>query len=552
MVTIKNTKNFYRVCSLLLLGVIVLISIWSLISLRKNTMLYYDEITDLMPMPYIRNGCGSFQSLSATRLDIHCWPIINGILYQGSLRGYLLLPLILLGKLTPTSVAVFSFALLILCGFIIYKIGKQLGYSDGLSLLISITFISLPIVWTNVLYDLGPVTIQLLVRTALLLSIFKDIKRGRFSSRITVALAVLLIWGKMDGIWFVSSAITGSFIIQILVQRKISFIKSATDYMYVVVVTFTFVISMIVTKFQGADQFNIDIFMKLRGQIPTNFSVGTLPIPYNVDFSRFLFFGQLLSPILIISAILTLVVVRINTQTKLLEKFIYLTAIQTLIIYIFIIITPRATAPWHTVSLMPSGLFPFIYVVSKLRLQFLRIFTHLHIPNKIYKIYSLTGPIVLVLAFISISTFNLALYTDIKNTKPKALSSVSLISRIIEITDESSKDVAIVFTSWGLYNSTIIDSRANLEVQGYIYDGWPWYKDSFTIADTKTQVWLYSEGPLKTYRRFIFVGIDGAPGSTGIEVEKQIQAANLCLVDSQSYVVGSDRRRLTVSRASKC
>lgn len=507
-------------------------------------MLYYDEIYDLMPMAYIRNGCGSFQSLSATRLEINCWPIINGIIYQGPLRAYLLFPLIFLGILNPVTVTIFSFALLSVCGFVFYKITKALGYSNGGSLLALITFTSLPLVWISALYDFGPVTSQMLVRVCMLFSIAKDLKIGRFSSPLTVVLAALLIWGKMDGIWFVSSAILGSLLVHFFVKRKILFIKSVSDVIYPFIVFLGFATSMFVTRYQGANQIEIDLVMKFKAQIPTNLSVGTLPIAYNFDYSKYISLGQIISYFFIFSALFVIIFLRINAKSTLLEKFTYVTAIQTLAIYLFIIVTPRATAPWHTASLLPSALFPCLYLILRL--------WGLSKDVKLLSVSKICTSFLLCLSISLMGVSNYQIYSTISKENPKALLSKDLITKITHFASSASVNTAVVFASWGLYNSAIINLGPEQKKQSFIYDGWSWFKNDFSEKDTKTQVWFYDEGPLKTYREFIFIGINEVPGSAGLDLIKQIEDARLCLIDSQDYEIGADNRLLTVVKASKC
>jgi hypothetical protein len=507
-------------------------------------MLYYDEIYDLMPMAYIRNGCGSFQSLSATRLEINCWPIINGIIYQGPLRAYLLFPLIFLGMLNPVTITIFSFALLSVCGFVVYKITKALGYSNGGSLLALITFISLPIVWISALYDFGPVTSQMLVRVCMLFSIAKDLKIGRFSSPVTVALAALLIWGKMDGIWFVSSAILGSILIHFFVKRKTLFIKSLSDVIYLFIAFLGFATSMFVTRYQGANQIDIDLVKKLKVQIPMNLSVGTLPIAYNFDSFTYISLGQILSYFFLFSALFVIIFLRINAKSTLLEKFTYVTAIQTLAIYLFIIVTPRATAPWHTASLMPSALFPCLYLI--LRLWGLSKDVKLLSLSKICTSFLLC--IILTLTGVS----NYQIYSTISNENPKALLSKDLITKLTHFTSSASENTAVVFASWGLYNTAVINLSPKQKQQSFIYDGWSWFMNGISEKDAKTQDLFYYEGPLKDYRDFIFIGINLVPGSAGLDLIKQIEDAHLCLINSQDYEIGADNRLLTVVKASKC
>ena len=147
---------------------------------------------------------------------------------------------------------------------------------------------------------------------------------------------------------------------------------------------------------------------------------------------------------------------------------------------------------------------------------------------------------------------NYQIYSTISKENPKALLSKDLITKITHFTSSASVNTAVVFASWGLYNSAIINLGPEQKKQSFIYDGWSWFKNDFSEKDTKTQVWFYDEGPLKTYREFIFIGINEVPGSAGLDLIKQIEDARLCLIDSQDYEIGADNRLLTVVKASKC
>ena len=147
---------------------------------------------------------------------------------------------------------------------------------------------------------------------------------------------------------------------------------------------------------------------------------------------------------------------------------------------------------------------------------------------------------------------NYQIYSTISKENPKALLSKDLITKITHFTSSASVNTAVVFESWGLYNSAIINLGPEQKKQSFIYDGWFWFKNDFSEKDTKTQVWFYDEGPLKTYREFIFIGINEVPGSAGLDLITQIEDARLCLINSQAYEIGADNRSLTVVKASKC
>jgi hypothetical protein len=523
----------------------------SLIFLRQKTMFYYDEIFDLVPMTYVKSGCESFQSEMSTRINIYCWPILNGILYQGPLRAYVLLPLILLGKLTPATLTTVSIILLFFCGLCIFKASRMLGHTKWNSALITLVFFSLPAVWTNILFDLGPVSTQLLLRGLLLLSILKNLQKNQLASKTTVLLSCLLLWGKLDGVWFVSSGLISIFIILSFSNGKIMFPKKIVDFLYFLVTFLGLLASILVSKIQGVTIDRIDFIGKIRYQFPNNFSVGTLPIMFDADFSQLRIVGQIVFYVFLISSILAILKIKTPYNLSLVEKFTLFTSLQTLLMLFYLVVTPRATAPWHSVSIFPSALFPFLFLLTT---------THRSgkIIQKSLKLIKFDLQIshfrrIILLIFVgTLLCINTYVMSTIHHSNPRALSSPILMSKLIEISNLASHDEAVVFASWGLYNSTVVNPQLVHDKKRHIYDVWPWYGAEQTESLAKSHIWNYQNGPLRQYSRYVFVGLNHVPGNSGLALESHIRAAELCVTSYDNYQIGDSDSALSVIRAVKC
>jgi len=518
--------------------------------IRLRTTLYHDEIFDVKPIKQLSLGCEFVDPTPNTYLLFDCIPLWSSNGYQGTLRSLLLLPLIEFDQLKPVTVLFFNSILIGFTFFYLNRLAEELKTFLILKIFFLMTIFSLPLFWTLFTFDLGPVTTQVLLRTLILLSAGLDLKKGRLLGLRTTLFCILLIWGKLDGLWFV----IGILLARIIYFKKIPWTKLNIPNL----ITLSLFV-LIGAKFAlNAAQYlpttnRFDLSSKIFNQIPRDLSNGVLGIVIS-DYKPVSSLAS--TPILILTMLsLFSFMFRENIKGSFNFQFYRVVRMNFLITLSILILLPQATAPWHTVSIIPA-----------LQLNLLLWMSVLFGNLQIDKMFLLLKKIVISIGSVMILTTSLMSASQLKalNTEEiNPLYSKNLIHAFDQISPATEDSRAWVFTSWGLYNPFIMDNsfQRNLTITD-VYDFWNPFEIADELERSNYLKWAISKGPLGEYQNFTFVEYKvnrssgnsdfyASLGSNG-ELIHLINEFSLCDLETNEYPINDSEAFLVTIHASRC
>jgi hypothetical protein len=521
-----------------------------MLPIRLQTILYHDEIFDVKPIKQLSLGCSYVDPTLNTPLLFGCIPLWSSNGYQGTLRALLLFPLIEIHQLKPTTVLLLNSILIGLTSYSLLNLTRKIETSRHIRIFLLSAVLLQPLIWSLFVFDLGPVTTQVLLKTLIIVSVWSDLKSGRFFGPATTIFSILLVWGKLDGLWFV----IGLILARSLCLKRKDYKKLFSGYFITLIIFSSFGIkfAMDVRRYIPATN-NQDFFSKVFVQLPRDLSNGVM----SIVISNYKSISGVASVPIMLLSLISLFSFFFNQSSKesLLFLFYRIIRLQLLITLSIFIYLPEATAPWHTVSILPS-------VQVLIFLWFLLIRKNLETSNKLLK---LKGLIVLIAA-IALITNSIVSLTQIKslNTENiKPLYSKSLADAFNQINPVTENSRAWVLTSWGLYNPLIMDDSFDHKTEiTKVFDFW----NPFEIKNEKKRneyiSWAMSKGPLAEFQNFTFVEYQEGNPLTGVdylttlgsngELNNLIKEFGLCDLQKSVFTIRNTKSKLFSINARRC
>ena len=518
----------------------------SFLLLRSRTILYYDELFDISPIKALTKGCDNLQEFSGSTILFHCFPFQASNQYQGTVRAFLFYPLVKLNLLNPYSFVAINTILFFSTMLIFYFVIRSISNKKVFAILFTALFVIQPLVWTQFAFDLGPVSTQIFLRTLLLLSVLKDFKNRRICGKYTLLLSGLLIWGKLDGLWFVAGLILGQLVAygwRIYIRR----VDAATIGLLLGFTGAGFY-AYIVSQKQNASNIAIDLSDKFLSQIPNDLinGISTLVIPGGTGNSK------ILSLPLIFVYLVSLVGPFIHSKSKesTTHQFYLFLRIQNIVLIILYVITPRSTAPWHTVSLFPSA-------IALIATWGIIVFSHDNDKSGsgTYKklLKNISVP-VLIFCILSNGMATYRDYSTIRGGEVNPLFSKELALAFNNIPMKEDKSSMLIFTSWGLYNPVVMDNRFKSPFRfEQTIDGWPWFDGEIDADKISFFKWNLESGPMRRADHFTLVEINPSNlGSNGNLFVYAQDVMKLCEVSQIVLPIGSTETSLKVIKGNRC
>ena len=513
--------------------------------LRSRTILYYDELFDIQPIRALAEGCNSLMQFHTT-LIFHCFPVSATNQYQGTIRGFLFFPLIKLKILSSeTFVAVNS--ILFVCTIIVfYLMVRSLTSNRVVPSLVTGLLALQPVVWTQFAFDLGPVSTQILLRSILLFSVLNDLRTSKICGKLTLFLSGLLIWGKLDGLWFVAGLIFG----QLAVLGWKTYIRKFNLKSSLLILGFmgAGIYAFKVSQNQYATGIALDFNDKFLSQLPNDLinGISNLVIPSGTNNLKILSFPFLL---LFLVSLIGPFIPPVFKESVTYRFFLFL-RIQNIVIVVFYLITPRSTAPWHTVSFFPSSVALIATWVVLLNSR-----EKIKSESVIYK--NVSDKFLIPAIIFCIFAGGLVTYRDYStmnrgNLNP--LFSKELAQAFNEIPVGNKENSKLLFTSWGLYNPIVMDNSFKSSFKfAKIIDAWPWFEGEIDENKINFFRWNLESGPLSKVSSFTLVEIN--PSNSGAR-RKSLNYAedvmHLCQVSQIAIPIKRSTSSLNVVTGNRC
>ena len=543
---ILNKKRFLAYVSILAGFTFFII----VLPIRLKTILYYDEIFDLQPIQQLISGCAYVRETHHTPLLFGCIPFWASNGYQGTLRAAIFFPLMKMHLLDPVTFLMVNSVLFSIAIYVLLSLFSSYFKDFKWRYWAALLVILQPVVWSLFAFDLGPTSTQFLLRCLLLISVWGDVKKKIFASWVTIFLCAFLIWGKLDGLWFVAGIILGQLLVQGRLQYRRANIKGFFPLVFIFGVGILFALQS-GNFLQSGNAINWQ--NRIFQQLPTDLSNGIVGLVIPSDNRVGLPFAL---PLLVLM-LLSLSGLHITKELKDDHNFRFynLIRVQTLVVILFLAITPSATAPWHTVSLWPTMV---VLVGGWLSLVIRE--TSNKLPTKSFNSFlaALLVASLLSAIYSSVNVLNKMYNQDINPLFSRGLAET--FSRIPQNTDVKH---ASVFTTWGIYNSAIMDnSFTNQIILPRAVD----FYDPFSITDSKSRKeyfrWALESGPLAKFDSFTFVEFNLAQsldssknleylGSKGF-LKTMVNDFSLCEVEINEYKLANSAANLVTVNASRC
>jgi hypothetical protein len=523
------------------LGILYLIAS----NLRSRTILYYDEVLDIEPIYALSQGCDVLNEFSGAKVIFDCFPILASTQYQGTLRAFLFYPLVKLDLLNAQSLVLVNLTLFIFTIWILYFLFLNLSKRKLLSLTMVILFAIQPAVWTLIVFDLGPVSTQITVRSLLLLSVWNDIKKQQICSKSTLVLSALLIWGKLDGIWFVGGLIAGQLFALNWEKYKKAFNLNAL--LLISGCAFSGVTAYLISHSQNSMQLSVPIKTKLFSQGPTDLLSGitNLVVPNANSISKLLSIPFI---VLFCAALLRIFNLK-SVSESVLYQFYSLLRVLNLIILIFWIITPRATAPWHTNSFFPSSIAMICCWIALIRENNNSLLMKACSKEVFTKLISSTVSFSILFSVVASTSSLIQLQSGKLN--PLFSENLAVAFNRIQLSEKSNH--ALIFSSWGIHGPVVMDnSFSKIPTSTQVIDAWPWFSGGVNEKSEDFFQWHLSEGKMSKYSTFTFVEINPSSlGSSGYLQRYVTDSMKLCVISAKKIKISQSGSYFMVVEAQR-
>ena len=536
----KQYRSWLRSVSIIALpsGVFFILAI----KLRSRTILYYDELFDIFPMKQLLAGCRNIYGVANAGVHFGCLPIMSGTKYQGVLRGLYFAPFIISNHLSVISFVFINSIIFGIVSYILYVIFELFFHDRLYSILSMLIVVCQPLLWTNLTFDLGPVGQQLLIRSLILVVTFTRLVNSTKLGKTQLILSGLLIYGKLDGIWFAVSLLMAYLIINSFALK--SFMRDRITQLFCLGIAFASAYSLILARSQNPQGTSLNLFSKMLIQLPSHLSNGVSDLivqpalPFTSFHSTFILF---------LSAIATLFPVGKVAKNRYLVNSYNLLRTTNLVTMIFIIVTPKATAPWHTVSLLPTLI---IQIVLMIWLTLTSIASQFVLNKKMTQIV-MSCILGVMLVFANLQSQRV--YIHLHQAKLNPLFSKQLPLKMNPLLTNVNSKTAVIITSWGLYNSLVLDSSFNHQATNKNYvDAWPWFNNLNSPERKHFFEWVFQTGMLSTFTEFKFVGFSPSTNGTGPEFRQYISGLPLCKIRFATPLPIDSQSSLNYATAEKC
>jgi hypothetical protein len=362
----------------------------------------------------------------------------------------------------------------------------------------------LPFIWFNTAFDLGPVSIQMLLRTVMLYEIFRLIKDDERSLTKVFIISTFLIWGKLDSLFFLVVPVV--FIIFRTYRLKTSGIKNISLALGTLVVyAMGFLFALKVSQ-SNTENLIVQIQNMFWNIIPSNimYSIFNLVYPNQAPI-HWLFVGRLLLFVIVLISFLSMVFF-LRDQSKWKSpknSFEFICSATNIMLLICLCTVSNATAPWHTHLLFPSAFLTLILFLAGKRSGAIRFIAHF------LRILTCT------LVALILSTNYVIMTPDKENINPLlSESTANLIDSEIALFNPSTTK-AVAFTNWGEYNRIFMRMNFSDPNLAQLWDVWPWFNDRDNKRSSDFLNWVTTDGPWKGYQQVLLIQNSyGTPGAS--------------------------------------
>jgi hypothetical protein len=496
---VRKEKVTFRAFSICLIG---LLSLWGLSHyLRDEMSFYYDEVFDLVSIYGLPNMCQDVHAVTNLSVSIGCIPIQSGVPYVGAVRTFLLFPIVKLGLLTPSTLTMIMLTVYLIALYQVKRLMDVLGISRRVNISIIVLFALTPSLWLNSAFDFGPISIQFLLRTLLLIEVFRQLNNPERGFLRIFLYSALLIWGKLDSLFFLFFPLLivafNTLKIQ-KVRRKSGFWIYSNIILYLVSFGYALRISQ-----SSSDNLISHAIHKITTIIPTNLIYSVFNIVYpNQAPSTWLILGRVFFFLTILLTVLNLAISlkRFLQTSKPMDLFYILCSLTTLGVIASVSLVSNATAPWHTFLIFPSAI-----IVTANMIDYFR--------KKFNAIKFALAPMV-ILSSVLVLNMNVT-FLKVPDSKINPLLSSTLVEEVdkrIEM-HRIQKGNGIAFVNWGDYNRFLLTRKSADVVKSDLWDAWPWFDNNDKTKTTEFLNWVTVDGPWGAYNKILFVQSSlSAPG----------------------------------------
>ena len=144
-------------------------------------------------------------------------------------------------------------------------------------------------------------------------------------------------------------------------------------------------------------------------------------------------------------------------------------------------------------------------------------------------------------------------YIHLHQAKLNPLFSKQLPLKMNPLLTNVNSKTAVIITSWGLYNSLVLDSSFNHQATNKNYvDAWPWFNNLNSPERKHFFEWVFQTGMLSTFTEFKFVGFSPSTNGTGPEFRQYISGLPLCKIRFATPLPIDSQSSLNYATAEKC
>lgn len=469
--------------------------------LRSGMSYYYDEIFDLVSIYGLPNMCQDVHAVTNLSVSIGCIPIQSGVPYVGAVRTFLLFPIVKLGLLTPSTLTMIMLTVYLIAFFQAKRLMDVLGVSRSVNISVIVLFALTPSLWLNSAFDFGPISIQFLLRTLLLIEVFRQLNNPERGFLRIFLYSALLIWGKLDSLFFLFFPL---LIVAINALKTQKIRKKSGFWMYANIILYlvSFGYALRISQSSSENLVSHAIHM-ITTIIPTNLIYSVFNIIYpNQAPSTWLILGRVFFFLTILLTVLNLAISlkRFLQTSKPIELFYILCSLTTLGVIASLSLVSNATAPWHTFSIFPSAI-----IVTANMIDYFR--------KKFNAIKFAVAPMV-ILSLVLILNMNIT-FLKVQDSKISPLFSSTLVEEVDKRIEmyKIQKGDGIAFVNWGDYNRFLLTRKSADVVIPDLWDAWPWFDNNDKIKTTEFLNWVTVDGPWGAYNKILFVQSSlSAPG----------------------------------------